>query len=216
MRGLIALIAMLALAGCSMATKPVDLAKARQGQVEIVPTGKPIVITEITDARDFSRLPDDDGPRVDPDYLKQLGETGRVKVISGAPHGPLMWVAAHDRSVMDEMRTLLAGSLMQRGYRVVDAAEAPADAPRIKVTITEFWCYVPMNFGRALTWTLQMKAWVAADIVIATERESRTIAVKGYAAHITQAGGERNIAQAFDMAMTDFDRDLGAKLFTSM
>lgn len=213
---MIALFAMLALAGCSMATKPVDLAKARQGQPQLVAAGKPVVIAEIIDARDFSKLPDDDTPRVDPDYLRRLGEAGQAKVISGAPRAPLIWVAAHDRTVMDEMRTLLVSSLMERGYRVVDAADAPADAPRMNVTIREFWCYSPISFGRALTWTLQMKAWVAADIGITTQGENRTISVKGYGAHITQAGGERNIAQAYDMAMTDFSKDLGSKLFTSM
>lgn len=216
MRTAIGLLAMLVLAGCSMTTKPVDLTRSRETQAEIAPAGKPIVIVDITDARDFSRLPDDNTPRVDPDYSRQLGEAGRAKVISGASKGPLMWVAAHDRTVMDEMRTLLVTSLTQRGYHVVDAADAPAEAPRMKVTVKEFWCYTPMSFGRALTWTLQMKAWVAADIAIANQGGSRTISVNGYGAHITQAGGERNIAQAFDMAMTDFSKDLGSKLFTSM
>jgi len=214
MRALIALVAMLALAGCGMTTKPVDLGRAGQGQ--IVSAGKPIVIEEVRDARNFSRLPDSDTPRIDPDYIKQLGEAGRAKVIAGQPHGPMLLVASHDRTVMDETRAVLADALLERGYRLVDAADAPADAPRLKVAVTEFWCYMPFNFGRALTWTQQMKAWVAADITITSQEGSRTIGVKGYGAHIVQTTGERNIAQTFEMATADFSKDLGSKLFTSM
>jgi hypothetical protein len=204
----------LALTGCGMTTKPVEL--AREGQEQIVSASKPVVIDEITDARDFAALPDDDGPRVVPEYLKQLGENARFNVIGGQPHAMWVFVAAHERTVMDETRTLLTEALQARGYRVVKAAEAPADAPHMKVTIKEFWCYVPMNFGRMLTWTQQMKAWVAIDIAITSPQGTRTISVKGYGAHIVQTWTEHNVAQAYDLAMTDFDRDLGSKLFTSM
>lgn len=214
MRIWMALAAMLALSGCSLTLKPVELDRARQGQV--VSAGKPVVIEEIRDARDFSKLPDSGTARIDVDYLKQLGEAGRARVIAGSPHGPVMLVAAHERTVMDETRDLLVGALSERGYRVVDAADAPAGTPRMSVQIQEFWCYIPFNFGRALTWTQQMKAWVAADITIASPEGNRTIRVKGYGAHIVQTGTERNVAQAYDLAMTDFEKDLGSKLFTSM
>jgi hypothetical protein len=215
MRKWMALAAMLALSGCSLTLKPVELSRAKQ-ELVVPAAGKPIVIETITDAREFSKLPDSSTPRIDPDYLRQLGEAGRNRVIAGSPHGPVMLVAAHDRTVMDETRDLLADALKQRGYRVVDAADAPAGTPRMSVQVKEFWCYIPFNFGRALTWTQQMKAWVAADITITNQEGSRTISVKGYGAHIVQTGTERNIAQAYDLAMTDFDKDLGSKLFTSM
>lgn len=214
MRIWITLAAVLALSGCSLTLKPVELSRAKQD--EVVSAGKPIVIVQINDARDFSHLPDSGTERIDRDYAKQLGEAGRARVIAGSPHGPVMLVAAHDRTVMDETRDVLVEALSERGYRVVNAADAPAGAPRMSVQIREFWCYIPFNFGRALTWTQQMKAWVAADITITGSEGSRTISVKGYGAHIVQTGSDRNIAQAYDMAMADFEKDLGSKLFTSM
>lgn len=214
MRIWMALVAMLALSGCSLTLKPVALSRATQGQT--VSMGKPIVIDEISDARDFSKLPDSSTARIDRDYARQLGEAGRSRVIAGSPYGPVMMVAAHDRTVMDETRDLLVRALSERGYHVVEAADAPEGTPRISAQVKEFWCYTPFNFGRALTWTQQMKAWVAADITVTKPEGRRTISVQGYGAHIVQTGTERNIAQAYEIAASDFDKDLGSKLFTSM
>lgn len=213
MNKLILFAAVLALGGCSLKTQTVRLDPPNADRV--VSTLKPAVIEEITDARDFASVPEASGPRLDPAIAQALGAEGRAKAISGMPRGPLVTVS-QDGPVTESIRAELAASLRSHGYEVVSAAQAPADAPRVSAVVREFWAYMPFNFGRSLTWTMQLKAWVTTDITVKSATQERQFTINGEGAHIVQSYKPENIKEALDIALVDYRKKLDAKLFGSL
>ncbi|WP_157971458.1 hypothetical protein [Dyella sp. C9] len=214
MRKGVLLFGLFLLTGCGLKTRPVNLDIPAEGAV--TSETRMIVIDDIVDARDFNTLPESSGSRLETGVIRQLGESGRARAIAGQPVGPLVSVVANDRTVRDEVRALITAAMNDRGYSVVANTDAPPGAPRLRVTIREFWCYMPFNFGRALTWTQQLKAWITTDISITTESGTRSISVSGYGANIIQVNSERNVAETYGFAMADYRKSLGSRLFTSM
>lgn len=213
MRKLLLTAALLALAGCSLKTQTVHLDAPSTDHV--VGQLKPVVIDEITDARDFNTIPENSGPRLDPAIAQSLGAEGRAKAISGLPRGPLVTLNSEGQ-VTETIRTELAATLRSHGYQVVAATDAPADAPHVRAVVKEFWAYMPFSFGRSLTWTNQLKAWVTTDVVVKTNTIERQFTVAGYGAHIIQSYKPENIKQALDLALVDYRAKLDAKLFDSL
>lgn len=205
---------LLALAGCStLHTKPAHLLLPTPDRV----SGdlKPIVIDSVVDARDFSTTPDASGPRLAPSTAQQLGEHGRATAIYGMGHGVFVTVLDQG-TVADEVRDLVTGVLKDKGYKVVSNDQAPATSPHLKVKVTEFWSYLPFNFGRALTYTQQMKAWVATDVTVQTDGITREFSVSGYGANIIQRYSEENIQETYGTAMAEYSRNLDSKLTNSL
>lgn len=209
MKEVFAALALLALTGCALKTQTVRLDVPTHDRV--VGNLKPIVIESIVDLRDFQTIPENAGPRLDPKIAAQLGTEGRAKAISGMPRGPLVTLVDQG-TVADAMRNTVTGALRARGYEVVPAEQAPADAPRVTVKVTEFWSYMPFNFGRSLSWTMQLKAWVATDVTIKSPELERGFSVSGYGAHIVQVYSLENIQQAYGIAVADYAEKLDAKL----
>jgi uncharacterized lipoprotein YajG len=213
MRKIVLALIVSALAGCSLNTQLMHLAPPASDRV--VGALKPVVIESITDDRDFATVPEANGPRLDPSITAELGAERRAKAVSGFPRGGKV-ILLDDRTVSDAVREVVVASLHSRGYDVVAAADAPADAPRLKIKVTEFWSYLPANFGRALTWTMQLKAWVATDITVKTPTLEREFTVKGYGAHIVQAYKIENVRQAYDLALGDYQQNLDSKIFNAL
>jgi hypothetical protein len=213
MKRVLAALAILALSGCALKTQTLQLGSPVTDRV--VGTLKPVVIEDVTDSRDFQKIPENDGPRLDPKIAQQLGAEGRAKAISGMPRGPLVTLLDHG-TVADKMREVVAATLRSRGYEVVPAEQAPPEAPRVSVRVKEFWSYMPFSFGRSLTWTMQLKAWVSTDIAIKSAGLEREFTIDGYGAHIVQVYDKENIQQAYDIALADYTTKLEAKLSGSL
>lgn len=213
MKKLFLLIALAASAGCSLKTQTVRLDPP--GTDRVVGSLKPAVIEAITDARDFTAIPEASGSRLDPDIAQALGPEGRSKAVSSMPRGPLVTLNEAG-PVTETIRTELIATLNSHGYEVVAVADAPADAPRVRVEVKEFWAYMPFNFGRALTWTTQLKAWVITDVTVETPALQRQFTIEGHGAHIVQSYKRENIKQALDLALADYRSKLVGKLFGSL
>lgn len=176
---------------------------------------KPVVIDSVVDARDFSTIPQTSGPRLAPSTAQQLGEHGRATAIYGVGRGGFVTVLDQG-TVADEVRDLVTGALQGQGYKVVSPGQAPATSPHLQVKVTEFWSYLPFNFGRALTYTQQMKAWIATDLIVQSNGTSTEFSVSGYGANIIQRYSEENIQETYAKAMAEYARNLDTKLSSSL
>lgn len=212
-RALIA-AAMMWLAGCAVQTKPVHLQLPEADRV----SGdlKPMVIDSITDVRNLSQGPDGDGRRLQPTVVTQLGEKTKMAIGAVNSHARWTWVLADNQTVADQMELLVGQVLAEHGYHAIPAAGAPADAPHMSIKVTEFWLQQPFNVGRVLTWTQQMKAWVATDVQVTTAGRTRSFHVSGKGANIVQQLSDENVRETYESAMSDYARNLGAKLFSSI
>lgn len=213
MRGIVVALVVLGLTGCGLKTQVMRLDTPVQDRV--IGTLKPVVIDSVVDARDFWTIPEGSEPRLDPKVANQLGPQRLGRAISGFPHGGFVTLL-DNRTVPDAVKDVVIASLHDRGYDVVSAEQAPADAPHLAIRVTEFWSYMPFSFGRSLTWTNQLKAWVATDISVKTPTLERQFAVGGHGAHIIQAYKIENIQQAYDLALAEYRTNLDAKLFGSL
>lgn len=208
MKNVLVMLALLALTGCALKTQTVALDIPAGDRV--VGALKPVVIESVVDARDFMTTPEHSAPRLEGRIREQLGAEGRAKAIAGMPRGPLVTVV--DSTVVETVRETVEGVLRSRGYQVVPAAEATPSTPRISVKVTEFWSYMPFNLARAVSWTQQMKAWVATDVVIKSAGVEREFTVAGHGAHIVQMYSPENIQKAYRIAIADYTGKLEAKL----
>jgi hypothetical protein len=213
MRNVLFALSVLALTGCGLNAQFMHLTPPSSDRV--VGVLKPVVIESVTDERDFGSIPEGNGPRLDPEITAELGAEKRAKAVSGFPRGGKV-ILLDDKTVPDAIREVIVASLHSRGYDAVTAADAPADAPRINVKVTEFWAYMPFNFGRSLVWSNQLKAWVTTDITIKTPTLEREFTVKGYGAHIVQAYKIENVQQGYGLALSDYQQNLESKIFNSL
>jgi len=71
-----------------------------------------------------------------------------------------------------------------------------------RVRVLTVKSYMPFSFGRSLTWTMQLKAWVATDVTIKSPELEREFSVNGYGAHIVQVYSLENIQQASPWPIT--------------
>lgn len=210
MKNQLVIAVLLVLTGCSLKTQMVYLDAPSPDRVK--GELKPAVIEEITDARDFFTIPEASYPRLDSKIAEELGDEGRAKAVAGFPRMHLVTLNS-DGPVTETIRNEIAATLLSHGYEVVSPGEAPADAPRIRVVVKEFWSYMPNSFGRVLTWTQQLKAWITTDVTVRTQTLEREFTIDGYGAHIVQTGyTPENIKKALDLALADYRAKLDAKL----
>ena len=214
MKTTFAALTLLVLTGCStLRTQPAHL---------LLPTAdhvsgdlKTVVIDSVVDARDFSGIPGSTGHRLAPSTAQQLGEQGRATAIYGMSRGPYVTVLDQG-TVADKVRDLVTGVLQGKGYKVVSSDEASAASPHLRIKVTEFWSYLPFNFGRAMTYTQQMKAWITTDVTIQTRGTNREFSVSGYGANIVQRYSEENIQETYTAAMAEYARNLDSQLTNSL
>ncbi|MBB3228849.1 hypothetical protein FHW69_003494 [Luteibacter sp. Sphag1AF] len=164
--------------------------------------GRNVVIAEVTDGRAFATLPESSRERLDASAQAELGVPGRSAAIGG--NGNFIVMLKQGDSVQDWVRDLVTTGLRKNGYIVVPKTSAPAGTPTISVKVEEFWTYVPVNFGRALTWTNQMKAWIQTRIEIQGQAEPAVVTVSGTGAHIIQMFSEQNVRESYGLAADDY------------
>jgi hypothetical protein len=206
------LLILLALCGWGLNTQFVHLSPPISDRV--VGELKPIVIDSISDDRNFETIPEGNQPRINSATVGKLGPERLTRTVSGFPHGGKV-ILLDDKTVPDLMLEIITAALHSKGYEVVPSSQAPSDAPHLQIKVTEFWAYLPFSFGRSLTWTMQLKAWVATDITIKTQTLEREFTIKGYGAHIVQAYKIENVQQAYDLALADYQSNLDSKLSNS-
>jgi hypothetical protein len=190
------------LAGCALQVKPVHLQLPEAGAVP--GDLKPIVLDPVVDVRDFEALPDSKGPRLKKSIIQELGDDGRAGAIFGTPASPLVSVLADRGTVANQMNEIISQALRECGYQVVDRARAADGVPHMSVRVTEFWAYVPFNLGRAITWTMQIKAWIGTDIAIKGDGAERKFTVSGVGANIAQVYSEENIRESYAKAIGEY------------
>lgn len=206
---LIVWVGALLLAGCALQVKPVHLQLPEAGAV----SGdlKPIVLDSVIDARDFNALPDSKGPRLKKSIAQELGDDGRAGAIFGTPGAPLVSVLAGKATVANQMSEIIGQALRECGYQIVEQGNADGGVPHMSVRVTEFWAYTPFNLGRAITWTMQIKAWIGTDIAIKADGGERKFTVSGTGANIAQVYSEENIRETYVKAISEYVANFKSK-----
>ncbi|KAF1008543.1 MAG: hypothetical protein GAK28_00964 [Luteibacter sp.] len=189
------------LGGCGIHRTTVRLAPP---ETLAQPDAQKVVIGDIRDQRDFLITPDSHGDRLDKATRDELGEAGRASVVGGAVR--FVYDLPKGERVEDVVKALLVSGLQNAGYRVVKADDADAATPVVSADIKEFWCYMPFNFGRALTWTMQLRTWVDTAVTFKGPQGERSFVVSGRGGNISQFLSEENIQQAYQPAFEEYIR----------
>lgn len=112
-----------------------------------------------------------------------------------------------DQTVETLTADLLAAGLQQRGYRIVDAAQAGDDALRLRVVIDKFWAWFTPGF-----WTVSMEAQIHTTLQARSAAGEQRIEVQGYGLNRGGNGREDNWRIAYDRAFADYATRLQAAL----
>lgn len=96
-------------------------------------------------------------------------------------------------------RELVANALASRGYSVLPADQAPADAPHVSVDIRQFRAWFTPGM-----WSASIEARVETLLSIAGPKGDRTIDVKGYGYNAIQVARDANWQLAYQRAFEDY------------
>lgn len=171
------------------------------------------VIESVQDGRVFELAPRNPStPSLKKGAAYALDDTQRKQAIArkrngyGKALGDI--VLDGDQTVETLTADLLAAGLAQRGYRVVPAAEAGADALRLRVAIDKFWAWLTPGF-----WTVSMEAQVHTTVEArVADAAPRTLTINGYGSNTGGTGKEANWRIAYDRAFADYAAKLQAGL----
>lgn len=156
-------------------------------------TGQEIVIQTVKDERSWIGLTDVPLP----DRAKNVG--GNLR------HGNGFEVNLDSETAAHKTHAVIVQSLRHMGYRTVDRCST--DCPVLSVSLKKFMVTAPFSLGAAFTWTMRMKAYVAANISLDDGSRSRTFDVSGHGDNIYQVISEENWETALNRAMKDFSRN---------
>jgi uncharacterized lipoprotein YajG len=194
-------------AGCVVGRRTIDIPVTAVAPAPSVTRGA-VYVGTVTDDRKFENKPADPSiPSVDGDVTKisaaqkdqmigrQRNGFGHAMGDIGLPNGD---------SVTKKVRLLVAQSLRQDGYRVVDDPQAPN---KIAVSVNEFWAwmtpgFVALTFEAKISCTLDVSAGGARHVVI----------VHGYGLNHGQVAKDGNWQEAFAPAFDDFGKNLNAEI----
>ncbi|MGN6480443.1 hypothetical protein [Luteibacter sp.] len=205
-RNALGAVAAMLLAGCSLHANSVRMDPP---SVAIPTESKPVVIGSVYDKRDMALLPESSRERVSLATSGELGKAGVASSVAGG--GKFIWTLTDNDTVTDWVRDLVITGLRQNGFRAVKASEAAPGTPVIDIDVNEFWAYIPFNFGRSLTYTQQMKAWIATTVHLNSGAEPASFKVRGEGAHIVQIFSEENVRQAYELASDDYLKNFQRK-----
>lgn len=197
----LALPLLLLLGGCATNRSYISLAVPDAGTR--VAGDKVAVIDTVADQREFQADPDDPStPSLKKGAEYALDAAGRKSAIArkrnGYGHAIGDIQLQPPQTVETITRQLVTAGLEERGYRVVDAPAAAADALRVKVGIKEFWAWFTPGF-----WAVDMEAKVRTAIEF-TGPTQRTVEVAAYGKNTAQSGREGNWKEAYDRAFKDY------------
>lgn len=166
--------------------------------------GKIAVIESVVDQRKFEEDPDEPStPSLKKGEKYALDDEGRKAAIARKRNGYGMAIGdiqlQPPQTVETITRGLVAEGLQQRGYRVVEAGEAPADALRVQVGIDEFWAWLTPGF-----WAIEMEAKLKTLLRFSGASTTREIKVSAYGSKAAQTGMEDNWKTAYGRAFEDY------------
>lgn len=170
----------------------------------VVSGGKPIVIDSIHDARLFEADPGDpstpslkSGARYALDADQRKEAIARKRGGFGKALGDILLTPGDN--VETVTRQLLTNALTARGYTVMDAQHAPADAPHISADIRQFWAWFTPGFFAAA-----IEAKVDTLVKLDGPNGHRQVTVKGYGRNSIQVAREANWQLAYQRAFEDY------------
>ncbi|MBK7947986.1 MAG: hypothetical protein IPK00_04440 [Deltaproteobacteria bacterium] len=216
MRPIVVLWALLVLTGCVTGTRSLTLPVAHLAdRSDAAPTAAsssrapstspsalagPVRIRSIRDARVFEEKPRDPSTPSVRGRLEDVGPEARARLIGrqrdsfGKAMGDL--ALAGDRTVEDEVRTLLVQGLEARGIRVAD--DDPTATP-IDVTIDEFWAWFSPGM-----WAIGFDARLRTQIELAAASGTRRVEVLGRGGNRGQIESDANWLLAYQRAFDDY------------
>ncbi|MFC5526804.1 hypothetical protein ACFPPA_13765 [Rhodanobacter ginsengisoli] len=167
-------------------------------------TGKVVVIDSVSDKRGFETDPDDPStPSLKKGSSYALDAQQRTQAIArkrgGFGHAFGDILLQGDQSVNSVTRQLLTEALVSRGYTVVPANRAPADATHINVNIRQFWAWFTPGF-----WSASIEARINTLLSIDGANGHRQITIKGYGHNAIQVAREANWQLAYHRAFEDY------------
>lgn len=201
--GLVAAFVLALVSGCATTRTHMSLDVPAPGSA-VVSGGKPVVIDVIHDVRVFETDPDEPStPSLKKGASYALDATQRKQAIArkrggfGKAFGDILLTPGEN--VETVTRRLLANAFTTRGYSVVDAADAPADAPHISVDIRQFWAWFTPGF-----WSASIEAKLDTLLKIDSAQGQRQVTVKGYGYNAIQVAREANWQLAYQRAFEDY------------
>jgi hypothetical protein len=159
------------------------------------------VIETVTDQRHFEADPDEPStPSLKRGDKYTLDADGRKSAIARKRNGYGMAIGdivlLPPQTVETIARDLVGAGLQQRGYRIVAAGDAPADALRVKVGIDEFWAWLTPGF-----WALDMESRLKTVMQVG---DSQLVTVAAYGKKTAPTAREDNWKQAYDRVFQDY------------
>ncbi|GAA0240710.1 YajG family lipoprotein [Rhodanobacter caeni] len=201
--GLIAAFILALTSGCATTRTTMSLDVPAPGSA-VVSGGKPVVIDAVRDVRVFEIDPANPStPSLKKGASYALDATQRKQAIArkrggfGKAFGDILLPPGEN--VESLTRQLLTNALASRGYSVLDAANAPADAPHVSVDIREFWAWFTPGF-----WAASIEAKLDTLLKIDSPQGQRQVAVKGYGRNSIQVAREANWQLAYQRAFEDY------------
>lgn len=201
-RGLAIAFALAVLSGCATSRSRLPLEVPSPGSA-VVSGGKPVVIDAVRDARTFEADPDDpstpslkkgDNYTLDAEQRKQA--IARKRGGFGHAFGDILLESGNVETLT---RELVVNALASRGYSVLPANAAPADAPHVSVDIRQFWAWFTPGM-----WTASIEARVETLLKIVGPKGDRELAVKGYGYNAIQIARDANWQLAYERAFKDY------------
>lgn len=176
------------------------------------PTGKLAVIERVDDKRVFETDPRSPStPSLKKGDAYSLDATQRKQAIArkrntyGMALGDILLEG--DQTVETLTVDLLTEGLEARGYRVVDGAEAGADALRLQVDIDKFWAWFTPGF-----WTVAMEGQIHTAIHARDAGGEKRVDVQGYGINRGGNARESNWLIAYERTFEDYAKKLQTAL----
>lgn len=161
------------------------------------PSGRPIVVGEVVDARS----PPENSRLSAPDLAKNVGGVWRG--------GNGIRVDLEHGTVASEVRELVVQSLRAVGYHVLPGAEGGDDVPVVSIKLTQFAVIMPFDFWRAATYSQHMLADISTEISVTRKDGSiRDFQVSGHGENVYQRVTPENWEIAANRAMSDYSEQL--------
>lgn len=202
-RGISACAVLLLMSGCAVTRSEMRLNVPAPGS-GVVSGGQPLVIDSVRDVRTFEADPRDPStPSLKKGAKYALDAQGREQAIArkrntyGHAMGDIVLPA--DENVETLTRQLLTNAFATRGYSVVNASAAPANATHVSADIQQFWAWFTPGF-----WSATMEAHIKTLLTIVSPQGQRKLTVTGYGRNSVQTGREANWQLVYQRAFEDY------------
>lgn len=202
-RGTAACAVLLLMSGCAT-TRSQMRVTVPAPRAAVVSGGQPLVIDTLRDVRTFEADPRDPStPSLKKGAAYALTAAGRKQAIArkrgGFGHAFGDILLPPDENVETLTRQLLTNAFAARGYSVIDATGAPANATHVSADIQQFWAWFTPGF-----WSATMETHIKTLLTIVSPQGQRKLTVTGYGRNSVQTGREANWQLVYQRAFEDY------------